>query len=100
MSNAMTRKTVGLRWWGHSGSGLVSGARSRSRNRHRLLPVLLALEERRLLSTYTVDRISDTGTGSGLTGDLRYCISQANAANSASIIQFSTSLFDKPQTIT
>src|SRR5262249_3112071 len=31
------------------------------------------------LSVYTVDRLTDLGTGAGLAGDLRYCITQANA---------------------
>src|SRR5262245_60818637 len=29
-------------------------------------------------STFVVDRLTDTGEGSGLRGDLRYCITQAN----------------------
>ncbi len=29
---------------------------------------------------YTVTATTDTGAGSGLTGDLRYCITQANAS--------------------
>jgi hypothetical protein len=37
-------------------------------------PCLEVLEARHLLSTYLVDRLTDTGAGSGLTGDLRYCI--------------------------
>jgi hypothetical protein len=35
------------------------------------------LEERTLLSTLVVDRLTDTGDGSGLAGDLRYCITHA-----------------------
>jgi hypothetical protein len=35
------------------------------------------LEDRALLSTFVVDRLTDTGAGSGLTGDLRYCITNA-----------------------
>jgi hypothetical protein len=35
------------------------------------------LEVRNLLSTFTVDRLTDTGAGSGLNGDLRYCITNA-----------------------
>jgi predicted outer membrane repeat protein len=35
------------------------------------------LEGRSLLSTFTVDRLTDGGEGSNLTGDLRYCITQA-----------------------
>jgi hypothetical protein len=38
---------------------------------------LEALEDRTLLSTYLVDRLTDTGVGSGLAGDLRYAITQA-----------------------
>jgi hypothetical protein len=40
-------------------------------------PCLEVLEDRNLLSTYLVDRLTDTGTGSGLAGDLRYCITNA-----------------------
>src|SRR5262249_55540987 len=52
------------------------------------------LEARTLLSsTYVVDSLSDTGTGSGLTGDIRYCIAQADlSANAGSTITFDTAL--------
>jgi hypothetical protein len=40
-------------------------------------PRLEVLEDRTLLSIYLVDRLTDTGAGSGLAGDLRYCITQA-----------------------
>jgi hypothetical protein len=52
------------------------------------------LEVRALLSsTFVVDSITDTGTGSGLTGDIRYCIAQANqSANAGSTITFSAAL--------
>jgi hypothetical protein len=40
-------------------------------------PRLEVLEDRHLLSTYVVDRLTATGAGSGLAGDLRYCITQA-----------------------
>ena len=40
--------------------------------------------------TYTVDETTDTGAGSGTSGDLRYAITQANA-NPGSTIQFSVS---------
>jgi hypothetical protein len=39
------------------------------------------LDERVLLSTYTVNSLTDTGTGSGLAGDLRYCITNANSGH-------------------
>ena len=44
---------------------------------HRLQ--LEVLEDRTLLSVYTVDRLTDTGAGSDLAGDLRYCISRATS---------------------
>jgi predicted outer membrane repeat protein len=52
-----------------------------------------ALEERALLSanTYLVNLPGDAGTGSGLFGDLRYCVNQADqAANAGSTITFDT----------
>ena len=49
---------------------------------------LESLEGRTLLSTYTVDSLGDTGTGSGSSGDLRYAITQANLSP-GSTIQFS-----------
>ena len=50
------------------------------------------LEDRVLLAAtiYTVNAITDTGAGSGTTGDLRYCINQANANpnKDGNLIQF------------
>jgi hypothetical protein len=40
-------------------------------------------------ATYTVNDLGDTGAGSGTTGDLRYCMTQANAAGGADTINFS-----------
>jgi hypothetical protein len=40
-------------------------------------PRLEVLESRNLLSTWVVDRVTDTGAGAGLAGDLRYCLTQA-----------------------
>jgi CSLREA domain-containing protein len=37
---------------------------------------------------YTVNSLGDTGTGAGTTGDLRYCLTQANAAGGANTINF------------
>ena len=71
----MGRNTVGF---GQSGRvGLGWGARSRSRrgDRHRLRPELLALEDRRLLSTFTVNSTADDGSS----GTLRWAIGQANS---------------------
>jgi hypothetical protein len=47
-----------------------------------------ALEDRTLLSTFVVDRLTDTGAGTGLTGDLRYCLTQANASPGDDTITF------------
>jgi hypothetical protein len=78
-------------------SGTVAGRRW---PRRRIRPTVMALEERTLLSTYTVNSTGDTGTGSGLVGDLRYCITQANAAGGNETIAFDSSVFSTPQTIT
>ncbi len=78
-------------------STVVSGeARGRHRRRHW---VLEGLENRTLLSggptVYTVDLTSDIGKGSDNTGDLLYCITQANAnTNTAgSEIEFDPAVF-------
>jgi hypothetical protein len=44
-------------------------------------PLLDMLEDRTLLSTYVVDALTDTGAGSGPTGDLRYCVTSATSGN-------------------
>jgi hypothetical protein len=73
---------------------------------HRRLSCIEDLEPRLLLvgspTIYTVDVLSDTGTGTGATGDLRYCIDEANVnPNTAgSIIEFAPLLFNVPRTIT
>jgi len=82
-----------------------SGARRRTRRSRRLWAVE-GLEGRVLLSggptIYTVNAITDTGAGSGTTGDLLYCINQANAnLNTAgSEIEFDPTVFATQQTIT
>src|SRR5438067_2516804 len=43
-----------------------------------------SLEDRVLLSTYTVVDLGDAGAGSDLSGDLRYCLTQANTNGEAS----------------
>jgi hypothetical protein len=50
---------------------------------------------------YTVDATTDTGAGSGTTGDLLYCINEANANPSVagSVIEFDPTVFATPQTI-
>ena len=77
-----------------------SAVESRKRRRWRLQPTLLVLEDRRLLSTYTVNSTGDSGAGNGLIGDLRFCITQANAAGGDETIVFDSTVFKTPQTIT
>jgi hypothetical protein len=68
---------------------LFNGVSSRSprtptrqkRRPPRVRPLLEILEDRRLLSTYVVNAVTDTGAGSGLTGDLRYCITNATSGS-------------------
>jgi hypothetical protein len=43
----------------------------------RYRPTLQTLEARYLLSTYLVDHLADDGVGTGTSGSLRYCITQA-----------------------
>ncbi len=77
-----------------------------SARRRRRLWVPESLEHRVLLSgtptIYTVDLTSDSGRGSGLAGDLLYCITQADASDSSagSLIEFDPNVFASPQTIT
>src|SRR5262245_33143816 len=58
--------------------GPVSRVSQRPRS---LRPFLETLEGRRLLSTYVVNSLGDTGAGTGLTGDLRYCVAHATSGN-------------------
>ena len=51
-------------------------------------PVLEILEGRVVLATFTVNSVGDAGIGSGDSGDLRYCINQANANDQANTIVF------------
>ena len=80
--------------------------RLRPGSHRRRLSCIEDLEPRLLLAgsptIYTVDVLSDTGTGTGTTGDLPYCIDQANRnPNTAgSIIEFAPLLFNVPRTIT
>jgi predicted outer membrane repeat protein len=89
---------------------LFSRKRSRPASARRLLS-LEALESRWLPSTtftFTVDRVTDAGSsqagvGSGTSGDLRYCIAQANAPHGSAadtdVIAFKPSVFGKNKTI-
>ncbi|WP_165230645.1 right-handed parallel beta-helix repeat-containing protein [Aquisphaera insulae] len=75
------------------GPGLVE---HRRRQRRRLRPSLLALEDRRLLSTFTVTSTLDDGSP----GTLRHEIGQANANPGDDTIDFDGGVFATPQTIT
>ena len=55
----------------------ASSRRARAAGRP-IRPVLEPLEERALLSTFTVVDLGDAGVGSGLQGDLRYCVDTAD----------------------
>src|SRR5262245_29583126 len=78
---------------GYAGYGQQTAARRRARprparQRPRARLSLEALEDRALLSTFGVDRLTDTGAGEGLAGDLRYCITQANTLSGDDTITF------------
>src|SRR5262245_14241216 len=64
------------------------GARGGSNGCRRLKPALVALEERRLLSTYTVNTTNDENSTNAVPGDLslRMAIIQANANPGADTI--------------
>ncbi len=55
------------------------GTRNARRSMCRSRLMLAALESRIAPAIYVVDALTDTGAGAGLAGDLRYCITQANA---------------------
>ena len=57
-----------------------------ARKRRRMRPTLLALEDRRLLSTFTVNNPADTPVVGQI--DLRQAIGQANTAGGAETIAF------------
>ncbi len=61
-------------------------------------PTLVALEDRRLLSTFVVNNPTDTPVA-GET-DLRQAITSANATTGANTITFDSTFFATPQTIT
>ncbi len=57
--------------------------RANVRAAHPFRPGFEVLEQRALLSTFTVVDLGDDGSGSGRQGDLRYCIDAANADDKA-----------------
>jgi hypothetical protein len=61
---------------------------------------LQRLEVRAVPTIYTVNALSDNNSGSGTSGDLRYCLGQANADKlSSDTIVFDNVVFATPQTI-
>jgi hypothetical protein len=85
-------------WIRHLFNRLV--ARTIRKAPHRFRPALEVLEDRCVPSTFIVNSTGDTGAGSGLTGDLRYCITKANADGASNTITFDPTVFAKAQTIT
>jgi hypothetical protein len=67
-----------------------------ARKRRRMRPTLTVLEDRRLLSTFTVNSPLDNGS----VGTLRWAVGQANSAGGAETIAFDSKVFKTPQTIT
>ncbi len=79
------------------GRGTVAG-RQRQRQQWRMRPTLLALEDRRLLSTVVVNNPTDTPVKGQI--DLRQAIVQANTTGGDQTIVFDSTVFKTPQTIT
>jgi hypothetical protein len=74
--------------WLRSILGVFSGRCSRTVgqqkglvSRVRQCPLLETLEDRAVPSAYMVNTLTDTGAGSGLVGDLRYCVTNATSGN-------------------
>jgi len=76
--------------WFARRAGRGPAARPHHQSTRRRL-TLEPLEGRALLSltTWTVNSLGDTGTGSGHSGDLRYCITQADQTRGDNTINFS-----------
>jgi hypothetical protein len=70
----------------------------KARQRHSLQPAVGALEDRVLLSTFTVNNPTDAPVA-GET-DLRQAVALANSTTGASTIEFDSTVFSAPQTIT
>jgi hypothetical protein len=79
-------------------TGTRATVKVRQRQLRRMRPTLVALEDRRLLSTFVVNNPTDTPVA-GET-DLRQAIASANATTGANTITFDSTVFATPQTIT
>ena len=78
-----------------------SASRGRFRARNRWAPELVRLEDRQLLATFTVSNTLDAANNNiPVTGSLRWAVDQAAAAGGAGVVDFSSSVFNTPQTIT
>jgi hypothetical protein len=78
---------------------VLANVAGRERKRRGMRPALLALEDRRLLSTFTVTSAADSApAGSPDINTLRWAVEQANAAATASSIEIE--LGTSPATIT
>ncbi len=76
------------RWWRLGSLGVPSRRRGVTAAR-RCRPGLEILEDRLTPTTYTVNTLLDSGSYSGTSGDLRYCLSHATSGSDT--IQFSVS---------
>ena len=77
-------------------SGAVIEGTVEARRRRRMRPTLMALEDRKLLSMFTVNSTLDDGS----VGTLRWAIGQANSTGGAETITFDPTVFASAQTIT
>ncbi len=63
------------------------------------MPRLVPLEERALLTTFTVNSTVDNASGTPMAGTLRWAVDQADLAGGNDVINFDPSVFGTPQTI-
>jgi hypothetical protein len=82
--------SIAYHWLGGQSTTPRRKSRQRALLGQRRRPLLEMLEDRTVPSTYTVNLAGDAGTGTDLTGDIRYCINQATLANDNSTITFDT----------